>query len=364
LKYVDAFRNGVVAQKLAESIREAAGDHPMTFMEVCGTHTMAIARNGVRQMLPETLTLISGPGCPVCVTSNETVDRAIALSRLPDVMVTTFGDMMKVPGSTSSLDAEHARGGDIRIVTSTLEALSLAERFPQRRVVFLGVGFETTAPTVAASLMSAREKDLRNYFVLSAHKVMPPAMAVLSAGDVPIDGYICPGHVSVIIGSLPYTFLAEEFGIGCVVAGFEPLDILQTILMLVHQVRTHTPMVEIQYTRAVTPDGNRIAQKMLTDVFEPCDAIWRGVGLIPQSGLAIRNQFAAWDAAVQIPVDVEPTREHKGCLCGQVLQGRVKPPECAHFGKTCTPDHPVGPCMVSTEGTCAAYHRYRIASTS
>jgi len=336
----------------------------MTFMEVCGTHTMAIARNGIRQMLPETLTLISGPGCPVCVTSNETVDQAIALSRLPDVIVTTFGDMMKVPGSTSSLDAEHAKGGDIRIVTSTLEALSLAEQFPKRRVVFLGVGFETTAPTVAASLMSARESNLNNYFVLSAHKVMPPAMDALSAGDVPIDGYICPGHVSVIIGSLPYTFLAEQYGIGCVVAGFEPLDILQTILMLVRQIRSETPVVEIQYTRAVTPEGNLIAQKMLDEVFEPCDATWRGVGLIPKSGLAIRDSFSAWDVTLQIPVDVEPTREHKGCLCGQVLQGRVKPTDCIHYGKACTPDHPVGPCMVSTEGTCAAYHRYRLTSTS
>jgi len=331
----------------------------MTFMEVCGTHTMAIARNGIRELLPENITLISGPGCPVCVTPNRTVDNAIALSRRPDVIVTTFGDMMKVPGSTSNLDREHARGGDVRIVASTLEALAIARKHPEKRVVFLGVGFETTAPTVAASLVEAKRQNIENYFVLSAHKVMPPAMESLSKGEVKIDGYICPGHVSAIIGSRPYEFLSEKFGIGCVVAGFEPLDILQGILMLVEQMRSGKPKVEIQYSRVVKPDGNSTAQDVIYKVFESCDSEWRGIGSIPKSGLKIRDEFVSWDAEIQVPVDVEPTRKPKGCLCGQVLQGIVKPPECRHFGKSCTPGNPVGPCMVSTEGTCAAYYKYR-----
>ena len=332
----------------------------MTFMEVCGTHTMAIARNGIRELLPRNITLISGPGCPVCVTPNRTIDFAIAISRKPDVIVTTFGDMMKVPGSSSSLDGEHAKGNEVRVVTSTLEALAVAERHPEKKVVFLGVGFETTTPTVAASLIEAKKQDLKNYFVLAAHKVIPPAMEALSRGEIKIDGYICPGHVSAIIGSKPYEFLAKEFGISCVVVGFEPLDILQGIDMLVEQIMRKEPRVEIQYSRVVKSEGNSTAQDVIYEVFEPCDSEWRGIGNIPKSGLKIRNVFSNWDAELQIPVEVEPTREPKGCLCGQVLQGLVKPPECRHFGKTCTPGYPVGPCMVSSEGTCAAYFKYKL----
>jgi hydrogenase expression/formation protein HypD len=360
VKYVDEFRRGEAAQRLISAIRKAAGDTPMVFMEVCGTHTMAIARNGIRSILPENIRLISGPGCPVCVTPNHTVDHAIAMARSPGLMVTTFGDMMKVPGSSASLDLVHAQGGDVRIVASTLEAMALAERFPDRKVVFLGIGFETTAPTVAASLMEAKRRRMLNFSVLTAHKVMPPAMRAISTGDVKIDGYICPGHVSTIIGSKPYTFLAEEFGIGCVVSGFEPLDILQSILMLARQIRREEPAVEIQYSRAVKPEGNPTAQEVLGAVFSSCDSAWRGIGSIPGSGLTIRQEYGEWDAETQIDVDVEPTREPKGCLCGQVLQGRVLPSECRHFGKDCTPGNPVGPCMVSSEGTCAAYYKYHL----
>ena len=363
MKYIDEFRRGEAARRLTDDIRKAAGDTPVTIMEVCGTHTMAIARYGIREILPEAITLISGPGCPVCVTPNRTVDTIIALSRLSDVIVTTFGDMMKVPGSTSSLDREHAAGSDIRVVASTLESLSLAEKRPDKQVVFLGVGFETTAPTVAAAMMEAKTRGLPNFSVLSAHKTMPQAMEALSRGDVPIDGYICPGHVSTIIGSKPYAFLAENFGIGCVIAGFEPLDILQGILMLVRQVAAESPTVEIQYTRAVKPEGNPTAQAALDSVFEPCDSDWRGIGDIPGSGLRIRDAYAEWDAQKRFTVDVEPTREPKGCLCGQVLQGKVKPPTCRLFGKECTPSNPVGPCMVSTEGTCAAYYKYDLKAS-
>ncbi|MFH1943155.1 MAG: hydrogenase formation protein HypD [bacterium] len=360
MKFVDEFRRGGAARHLAELIRKRAGDDEMTFMEVCGTHTMAIARNGIRELLPENIRLISGPGCPVCVTPNRTVDYAIALSRESDVIVTTFGDMMKVPGSSSSLDQEHAKGRDIRVVTSTLEALAIAEKHPDQKVVFLGVGFETTIPTVAASLVEAKRRSMRMYFVLAAHKVIPPAMEALSRGDVKIDGYICPGHVSAIIGSKPYEFLARDFGIGCVVTGFEPLDILQGVLMLVEQKRSGRPRVEVQYSRVVKPEGNPTAVEIIGEVFEPCDSEWRGIGSIPNSGLKIRDSYEAWDAEVQIPVEVEPTHEPKGCLCGQILQGRAKPPACRHFGKTCTPGNPVGPCMVSSEGTCAAYFKYKL----
>ncbi len=358
MKYIDEFRQGNVARHFGKTIGEFVNGREMTFMEVCGTHTMAIARHGIKTLLPDPLTLISGPGCPVCVTSNQTLDRAIALSHRSDVIITTFGDMMKVPGSSSSLDLEHARGADIRVVASTLEALSIAAHERKKKVVFIGIGFETTVPTVAASLVEARDRCIPNYFVLSAHKVMPPAMELLSRGDVRIDGYLCPGHVSAIIGSNPYEFLVQKYGIGCVIGGFEPLDVLQSIQMLVKQIIYKDPKVEIQYSRVVKKEGNPTAQKIIDEVFEVCDSYWRGLGKIEGSGLKIREPFLEWDAEIQIPVEVEPTHEPEGCLCGQVLQGKVSPSDCCHFGTTCTPDDPVGPCMVSSEGTCAAYFKY------
>ncbi len=328
-------------------------------MEVCGTHTMTIARNGIREMLPESITLISGPGCPVCVTPNRYVDTAIALSRQQGVIITTFGDMIKVPGSTSSLETERTRGSNVQIVGSTLEALNLARMHPRKKVVFLGIGFETTAPTVAASILEAKRLSLENYFVLCAHKTMPPAMDVLSRGEVQIDGYLCPGHVSTIIGSDAYFPIVDKYRIGCVIGGFEPLDVLQSILLLVQQVQSGSPAVENEYSRAVQPEGNRKARGILSDVFDSCDSEWRGIGNIPQSGLEIRENYRRWDASVQIPVQVEPTKEHRSCRCGEVLQGIIRPLECSLFGKGCTPDTPIGACMVSTEGTCAAYYKYQ-----
>ena len=361
MKFIDEFRRGDVARHLVKQIKDASENTPMTFMEVCGTHTMSAAKFGIRQLIPEHIRLISGPGCPVCVTPNRIVDYAVALSRKSQVIVTTFGDMMKVPGSSSNLDREHARGGDVRVVASTLETLNIAEENPDKTVVFLGVGFETTVPTIAASVMEAKKRGIPNYHVLAANKVMPEAMEALSQGDVKIDGYLCPGHVSAIIGSKPYEFLADRYGLACVISGFEPLDILQSILMLVKQVANHQPRVDIQYSRVVTPDGNPRAREVVYSVFESCDSEWRGIGTIPGSGLKIRSEFSDWDAEVRCSVDVEPTREPKGCLCGQVLQGKVKPSACRHFGKTCTPGNPVGPCMVSSEGTCAAYYKYQLS---
>jgi hydrogenase expression/formation protein HypD len=359
LKYIDEFRQTEVAQCLSEKIHRLAGRKKMTFMEVCGTHTMAIARNGIREMLPGNIALISGPGCPVCVTPNRYVDTAIALARMPDVIIATFGDMIKVPGSTSSLEAERTKGRSVQIVGSTLEALNLARKHPDKKLIFLGIGFETTAPTVAASILEARRLTLQNYYVLCAHKTMPFAMDALSQGDVRIDGYLCPGHVSTIIGSDAYLPIVEKYRIGCVIAGFEPLDILQSILLLIRQIQAANPAVENEYSRAVRPEGNRKARDILLDVFETCDSEWRGIGIIPESGLAIREKYCQWDAAVQIPVDVEPTREHPACRCGDVLRGKIRPLECPLFGKGCTPDSPVGACMVSTEGTCAACYKYQ-----
>lgn len=360
MKFIDEFRNKEAASRLTEKIIKEAGNIRMTFMEVCGTHTMSIARFGIRDLLPDTIRLISGPGCPVCVTSNRTVDFAVALARLPDVIVVTFGDMMKVPGSTSNLDREHAKGGDIQIVGSTLEALTIAKNNSNKRVVFLGVGFETTVPTIAASIIEAKSKSIMNYSVFSSHKTMPAAMEALSRGDVKIDVFICPGHVSTIIGTEFYKPLAEKYGIGCVISGFEPLDILLSILMGIRQIKSGNKKIDNQYSRAVRPEGNPVARDIIYEVFKPADAEWRGLGIIPESGLEIRNKFSQWNTEKQVSVDIEPLKEPEGCLCGQVLQGRIKPTECGHFGKSCIPENPVGPCMVSSEGTCAAYYKYKL----
>lgn len=360
MKYIDEFRNKEAAKNIINSINKETGDKQITFMEVCGTHTMSIARFGIREVLPDNIRLISGPGCPVCVTPNHYIDHAVALSRREEVIITTFGDMMKVPGSSSNLEKEHIKGNDIRIVGSTLEALHIAQENSEKKVIFLGVGFETTVPTVAASLMQAKSEHITNYSVLCAHKTMPEAMKALSTGDVNIDIFICPGHVSTVIGTQFYYPLVEDYGIGCVVSGFESLDILQSILMGIKQVVQNDLKVENQYTRAVKPEGNPQARSIIYEVFEPTRAEWRGLGAIPNSGLAIKKDYLGWNAEEQFQVEVEPTKEPKGCICGQILQGKKIPPQCNHFGKSCVPDNPIGPCMVSTEGTCAAYFKYKV----
>ncbi len=328
-------------------------------MEVCGSHTMAIARYGIRQMLPENVKLISGPGCPVCVTSNDYLDRAIALGRLDKITLCTFGDMLRVPGSTSSLEKERATGSDIRIVYSTLDAVEIAQKNPDRKIIFLGVGFETTAPTIAASILEASQKNIGNYFVLCAHKTMPnPMKAIASGGRVDLDGFICPAHVSTIIGAHPYQFLVDKYQKSCVIAGFEPLDVLESVDMLLEQVRKQKPAVEIQYSRVTHKEGNLVALKLMDEVFEPCDANWRGIGVIPGSGLKIREKYSEYDAQEKFDLEVEPTQEAPGCICGEVMQGVADPPDCALFGSACTPEYPVGACMVSSEGSCAAWYKY------
>ena len=353
-----AFKDPKLARGLIETIHRLAPEHA-TLMEVCGTHTVAIARNGIRDLMPEGLRLASGPGCPVCVTCNRDIDTVIALARIPNVTITTFGDMTRVPGSTSSLLAEQAAGRSVEIVYSPLDALAFAKAHPEREVVFVGVGFETTTPLVAMAIKRAKAMGLSNFTVFAAHKNMPGALELL-VGDptLELDALILPGHVSTIIGAEPYRFLAEKYGIPGVITGFEPVDVLQGIAMLVRQLHEGRAEIEIAYARGVMPEGNPVALAAIDEVFETCTAMWRGLGDIPGSGYRIRDEFANFDAVRRFEPDVEPTRDPKGCRCGDVLRARIAPNECPLFRTVCTPENPVGPCMVSSEGSCAAYYRY------
>lgn len=353
-----AFKDPKLARGLIETIHRLAPEHA-TLMEVCGTHTVAIARNGIRDLMPEGLRLASGPGCPVCVTCNRDIDTVIALARIPNVTITTFGDMTRVPGSTSSLLAEQAAGRSVEIVYSPLDALAFAKAHPEREVVFVGVGFETTTPLVAMAIKRAKAMGLSNFTVFAAHKNMPGALELL-VGDptLELDALILPGHVSTIIGAEPYRFLAEKYGIPGVITGFEPVDVLQGIAMLVRQLHEGRAEIEIAYARGVMPEGNPVALAAIDEVFETCTATWRGLGDIPGSGYRIRDEFANFDAVRRFEPDVEPTRDPKGCRCGDVLRARMAPNECPLFRTVCTPENPVGPCMVSSEGSCAAYYRY------
>jgi len=362
MRYMDEYRNPELGQKLLGKIEETLRGFPVkiSIMEVCGTHTMSIARAGIGRLLAERVRLLSGPGCPVCVTPNDYMDRAVAWARCKDIIITTFGDMMKVPGSTSSLYREKVSGAQIAIVYSPLEAIGIAEAYPSKKIIFLAIGFETTAPTIAATIKCAREKNLKNFFIHCGHKLVPPAMRTLvNDPELQIDGFICPGHVSTIIGSRPYEFIAREYHIPCVVAGFEPLDILESVWMIVNQIsRGNHAIVEIQYTRAVKPEGNPNALSLMNEVFAPVDSIWRGLGTIPESGMTIRESNADFDAVKKIPVAVEETKEHPACICGMILRGVRLPVDCPLFRTTCNPENPIGPCMVSSEGTCAAYYKY------
>ncbi len=357
MKYIDEYRDRKKVEVLVSEIKRISKKE-VTFMEVCGGHTMSIQKFGIPSLLPENIRLISGPGCPVCVTDRKYIDQAVAYSRMPGTIITTYGDLIRVPGSSSSLEKEKAAGGDVRIVYSILDAVEIAARNRDKNVIFLGIGFETTTPGSAVGIITAKAKGLKNFFVFSAHKVMPPAMEALIDEEVKIDGYIGPGHVTVIAGTGIYDFIPEKFGLGVVVSGFEPTDILQTILMLVKQVEEKRPAVEIQYKRAVNPNGNIEAQKVMYEVFEPRNDWWRGLGVLKNSGLKIKKKYAAFDAEVAFRVDVEPTRKDKACICGEVLKGIATPADCKLFAAGCTPADPVGPCMVSSEGACHAFYKY------
>lgn len=354
-----AFKDPKLARGLIESINALAPEGGATLMEVCGTHTVAIARNGIRALMPAGVRLASGPGCPVCVTSNHDIDKVIALARVPGVTITTFGDMTRVPGSSSSLLAEQAAGRSVQIVYSPLDALRIAQENPDREIVFVGVGFETTTPLVAMAVKRAKAMSLRNFSVYGAHKNMPGALeAIVNDPALKLDALILPGHVSTIIGAEPYRFLAEKYGIPGVITGFEPVDVLQGIAMIMRQLHEGRAEIEIAYARGVMPEGNPVALAAIDEVFETCTATWRGLGDIPGSGYRIRDEFAEFDAMRRFEPDVEPTVEHKGCRCGDVLRGVMAPNECPLFRTVCSPENPVGPCMVSSEGSCAAYYRY------
>lgn len=353
-----AFKDPKLARGLIESIAAIAPEHA-TLMEVCGTHTVAIARNGIRDLMPEGMKLASGPGCPVCVTSNKDIDTVIALARVENVTIATFGDMTRVPGSTSSLLKEQAAGRSVEIVYSPLDAIALAQAHPDREIVFVGVGFETTTPLVAMTIKRAREAGLQNFSVFGAHKNMPGALeTIISDPQLKLDALILPGHVSTVIGVEPYRFLAEKYGIPGVITGFEPVDVLQGIAMIARQLHEGRAEIEIAYARGVMPQGNPIALAAIDEVFETCPAIWRGLGEIPGSGYRIREEFAPFDAVRRFNPSIEPTQDPKGCRCGDILRGIMAPNECPLFRKVCTPENPVGPCMVSSEGSCAAYYRY------
>lgn len=344
------------AKRLRESA-EAIG-RPLRIMEVCGTHTHVIGKAGLRALFPEQLELVSGPGCPVCVTSQRDIERMLFLARLPGVTVCTFGDMLRVPGTTSSLERERSRGADVRVVYSPLDALELARANPGREIVFLALGFETTAPAVAATILQAAERVLPNLSFLVCHKRIVPVMAAVLDGANRLDAFLTPGHVSVIIGAEAFAPLAAQYHVPCVATGFEPNDVLEGIAMALELIAEGRAGSFVQYTRAIRPGGNVRARAMLDAAFETCDAEWRGLGVVPGSGSRPRPAYARLDAARRYEIPEPEAHALPGCQCGEVLRGRIRPQDCPLFGRACTPRAPVGPCMVSSEGSCAARYKY------
>ncbi|MDR3357272.1 MAG: hydrogenase formation protein HypD [Desulfovibrio sp.] len=358
-----AFQDPRLCRALLARLERALGGRSLRFMEVCGTHTVALFQSGLISMLPASVTHLSGPGCPVCVTHDEEISMILDLAGRERVILATFGDMLRVPGPDGqSLKHAKAGGARVEVVYSPLEALILAKKNPDAVVVFPGIGFETTAPTVAAVLLTARREKIGNFCVLSLHKLVPPALRALlddiREGETKIDAFLLPGHVSTVIGLAPYAFLAERFRVPAVVGGFEPADILLALCLMAEQARDNAPAVRNAYPRAVNEAGNPRARAVTEQVFAPVDALWRGMGAIPESGLALRPEYADMDALKRFGVARSKSSSPKGCRCGDVLRGRISPPACPLFGKKCLPASPVGPCMVSTEGSCAAWHNY------
>jgi len=359
MKYLDEYRDAELVRKGLDEIRRTV-TRPWSLMEICGGQTHSIMRHGLDELLPPEITLIHGPGCPVCVTPIELIDKAIAIASQPGVIFCSFGDMLRVPGSGEDLFRTKADGGDVRVVYSPLDAVKIAQHNPDRQVVFFGIGFETTAPANAMSVWQARQLGVRNYSMLVSHVRVPPAMrAILSSPYNQVQAFLAAGHVCAVMGYWEYLPIAEEYKVPVVVTGFEPVDLTQGILMAVRQLEAGRHAVENAYARVVTCEGNRPAQDLIDKVFVECDRKWRGIGTIPMSGWRLRDEFAAWDAEERFDVDAINPRESQVCISGLVLQGRKKPKECPAFGKECTPEHPLGATMVSSEGACAAYYRYR-----
>ncbi len=359
MKYVDEYRNEAGTQALVAAIRRTV-KRPWTLMEICGGQTHTLVKSGLDRMFPDEITLVHGPGCPVCVTPLEQIDRAIAIASRPDVIFTSFGDMLRVPGSASDLLAVKARGGDVRMVYSPLDAVTLARKHPEKQVVFFAVGFETTAPANAMAVWQAEQLGLTNFSVLVSHVLVPPAMeALLGAPDNLVQGFLAAGHVCAVMGTEEYPPIAERFRVPIVVTGFEPMDLAQGVLMAVTALEEGRHGVENQYVRAVTREGNVRAQALLREVFEVCDRAWRGVGVIPASGYRLRERFAAFDAEKRFAVTGVTATESPECIAGAILRGRNKPHDCPAFGTRCTPEKPLGAPMVSSEGACAAYWHYK-----
>jgi hydrogenase expression/formation protein HypD len=358
MKHIDEYRNATSAEKLMNEIRNVV-TRPWTIMEICGGQTHTIVKSGIGDLLPSHLTLVHGPGCPVCVTPLELIDKAVAIASQSDIIFTSFGDMLRVPGSEKDLLTVKAAGGDVRVVYSPLDALKLAQLNPEKKIVFFAVGFETTAPANAMSVWQARQLGLKNFSILCSHVLVPPAMeAILSSPANRVQGFLAAGHVCTVMGYEEYIPLASKYRVPVVITGFEPVDILQGILMAVKQLEEGRVEVENQYARAVRKEGNRSAQELIRKVFEPTDRSWRGIGTIPKSGYRLRDEFAAYDAENVFDVAAIHTQESSMCIAGQVMQGFKKPHDCSAFGVQCTPEHPLGAPMVSSEGACAAYFHY------
>jgi len=346
-------------KELVEYLNNNKPDHKINIMEVCGTHTMAISRYGLRQLIPESINLISGPGCPVCVTPAGDIDSIIEIAGKYEVSIFTFGDILRVPGSKSSLYNKRSEGKDINICYSPADALDFAKNNPERKVIFIAIGFETTIPLTSVIIKRAYREKINNFYIYNTHKLIPEALELLLLDkEVEIDAFLCPGHVSAIIGSKPYNFIAEDYHIPCVISGFEPIDILESIATIIRQINKGISEVDIQYRRVVKEEGNPTAVKLIYEVFDKSDSVWRGLGNIPGSGLKLKKKFLKFDAKTYFPVKRFKSREPAGCECGDVLKGIKKPAECRLFSKICKPENPVGPCMVSSEGSCAAYYKY------
>ncbi|MBU1727330.1 MAG: hydrogenase formation protein HypD [Candidatus Omnitrophica bacterium] len=362
LKFIDEFRNKKLVLGFAEKIKEVMPPSQINIMEVCGTHTQSFFRFGLDELLPRELKLIAGPGCPVCVSSQGYIDSAVKLCRDKSVVILTFGDMLRIPGTHSSLEKESACFGNVHIVYSPLDCVRFAKNHPDKKIVFLAVGFETTAPAIALTILSAKKEKLRNLFFLSSLKTIPPVMKELVVDKrLKLQGFLCPGHVSAIIGTNAYEFIAKKYKIACCIAGFEPLDILEGLYLLVRQIVEKRPQVMNQYSRVVRPRGNPRAQKIIARVFKTSDAYWRGFGSIHNTGLKIKKEFGVFDAESEFCIKGE-SQGYKAtksqCRCADILRGLISPKECGLFSKACTPENPIGPCMVSTEGACNAYYKY------
>ncbi|MCM8785142.1 MAG: hydrogenase formation protein HypD [Candidatus Omnitrophica bacterium] len=361
MKYIDEYREPEIQKEIIKEIQKYGNliNRKINIMEVCGTHTMTIGRYGIRKLMPENINLISGPGCPVCVTPESYIDIAIELLKMEDVIITTFGDMMKVPGSFSSLEKEKANYAKTYVVYSPLDALKIAEDNRDKKIIFLSVGFETTTPLIAQTIKIARDRKIKNFYILAGNKLIPPAMEfLLKEKDARIDGFICPGHVSVIIGRESYTSISKKYNIPCVISGFEPFDILLSIYFILKSIKDEKNEVINEYKRIVKEKGNTKAKEIIYEIFEVVDAEWRGIGIIENSGLRLKENFFDFDAEKNFSIEIKSSNRKTACLCGEILKGRKKPFECPLFEKICTPESPFGPCMVSSEGTCNAYYKY------